>query len=86
MGVITGGFGGVLRDLICNEVPTLFRDHRPYALCAAAGGVAYAGLRLADLSPGLAVAACAVLATGLRLLALGLGWRLPSTERGGTGG
>jgi uncharacterized membrane protein YeiH len=38
MGVITGSFGGVLRDLICNEIPTLFRDHRPYAICAAAGG------------------------------------------------
>jgi uncharacterized membrane protein YeiH len=38
MGVITGTFGGVPRDLVCNEIPQLFRDHRPYALCAAAGG------------------------------------------------
>ena len=38
MGVITGTFGGVLRDMVCNEIPSLFRDHRPYAICAVAGG------------------------------------------------
>ena len=41
MGTITGAFGGVLRDLVCNEIPALFRDHRPYAVCAFAGGVGY---------------------------------------------
>ena len=35
MGVTTGVFGGVLRDvLLCNEVPQAFSDHRPHALCA----------------------------------------------------
>jgi uncharacterized membrane protein YeiH len=38
MGVITGVFGGVLRDMVCNEIPSAFRDHRPYAVCAFAGG------------------------------------------------
>ncbi|HEX6827857.1 MAG TPA: trimeric intracellular cation channel family protein, partial [Burkholderiales bacterium] len=31
MGVITAVFGGVMRDIICNEIPAVFRDHRPYA-------------------------------------------------------
>ncbi|HEX5738237.1 MAG TPA: TRIC cation channel family protein, partial [Hydrogenophaga sp.] len=34
MGLITGVFGGVLRDVVCNQIPTAFHDHRPYAVCA----------------------------------------------------
>lgn len=37
MGVITAVFGGVLRDIVCNEIPSAFRDHRPYAICAFMG-------------------------------------------------
>jgi uncharacterized membrane protein YeiH len=29
MGVITGIFGGVMRDIVCNEVPMVFRDGSP---------------------------------------------------------
>jgi uncharacterized membrane protein YeiH len=78
MGVITGTFGGVLRDLVCNEIPSLFRDHRPYALCALAGGVAYAGLAWVGAPEWLPVAACTVVTTGSRLLTLWLQWTLPS--------
>ena len=37
MGVITGIFGGVLRDIVCNEVPMVLRDGKPYAMCSFAG-------------------------------------------------
>jgi uncharacterized membrane protein YeiH len=37
MGVLTGVFGGVIRDVLCNEVPLLLRDSRPYATCAFVG-------------------------------------------------
>jgi len=37
-GVITGTFGGVIGDIVCNEVPTLFRPTTPlYATCSFAG-------------------------------------------------
>ena len=29
MGVITATFGGVLRDIVCNEIPSALHDHRP---------------------------------------------------------
>jgi uncharacterized membrane protein YeiH len=84
MGVITAVFGGVMRDIICNEVPTVFRDHRPYALCSFAGCWVFLGLHLAGGPPLLALAAGAGTAAGLRLLALARGWTLPA-GRGGTG-
>lgn len=37
MGVITAVFGGVLRDIVCNESPSALLDHRPYAICALLG-------------------------------------------------
>ncbi len=80
MGVITGTFGGVLRDMVCNEIPSLFRDHRPYAICALAGALLYAGLSWADAPQWVAVASCAVVTTGLRQLTLWRNWTLPSVR------
>lgn len=38
MGVITGSFGGVLRDLLCNQMPNLFRQKTElYATCSFIG-------------------------------------------------
>ncbi|HTP59623.1 MAG TPA: trimeric intracellular cation channel family protein, partial [Spirochaetia bacterium] len=33
MGVITGSFGGVIRDIITNKVPTMFQKSQLYATC-----------------------------------------------------
>ncbi len=80
MGVITASFGGVLRDLICNEIPALFKDHRPYALCAVAGGLIYALVQASPLPDWMAVGACVVVTTGLRGLTLWRDWRLPQWQ------
>lgn len=51
MGVITGVGGGIMRDILCNEVPLVLRDTRPYAVCAFIGGWIYIALTYADLDP-----------------------------------
>lgn len=78
MGLITGVFGGVLRDMVCNEVPTAFRDHRPYAVCAFAGGWVYVGLELLNAPGWLALVFCVTVTAGLRLVALWRHWELPA--------
>ena len=78
MGVTTGVFGGVLRDMVCNEVPISFRDHRPYAVCAFAGGWLYAGLWLLDTPGWMALMACVLVTAGLRIAALWKNWQLPA--------
>jgi len=77
MGVVTGVFGGVMRDVLCNEVPAIFSDHRPYAVCSFAG--AWAFLAVASVTgPGWPALSVGIVATaGLRLLALARGWRVP---------
>jgi uncharacterized membrane protein YeiH len=80
MGVVTAVFGGVLRDVVLNEIPTAFRDHRPYAVCAFVGGWVLVGARALGLDEGVALLLAALTATGLRALALATGWQLPAWD------
>lgn len=68
MGVITGIFGGVLRDIVCNEVPMVFRDGKPYAICAFFGCWMYIGLQYTDISDDNALWVSATFITVLRLV------------------
>ena len=81
MGVVTGVFGGVLRDVLCNEIPVVFQDHSPYALCAFVGCWVFIGVDALGAEPWLTLLAGAGTATGLRLLALSLDWRIPPWPR-----
>jgi uncharacterized membrane protein YeiH len=83
MGVITATFGGVLRDIVCNEIPSALRDHRPYAVCAFAGGWVLVLADHAALPAGLGLLLAAATATGLRIAALVTGYTLPRWSSGG---
>lgn len=78
MGVVTAVFGGVLRDIVCNQIPSAFSDHRPYALCAFAGGWTVVGAQAAGLAPEVALALGAAVSAALRGMVLWRGWRLPA--------
>lgn len=77
MGVLTAIFGGVLRDIVVNEIPKAFSDHIPYAVIAFTGGWVVVGLNLLNADAFVAVAIGAIFTIVLRALALLFGWRLP---------
>jgi uncharacterized membrane protein YeiH len=82
MGVITATFGGVLRDIVCNEIPAAFHDHRPYALCSFVGGWVLVAAVHIDAPQWAAISAAAATAVALRALALWTGWPLPAWRLG----
>ena len=80
LGVITGAGGGVLRDILINEVPLIFRKEI-YATCCLAGGLVYIGCLhgLGWAPEGSAVLSCTV-AIAIRMLAVKYGWGLPTLK------
>ncbi len=81
LGMVTAVFGGVLRDIVCNDIPKVFRDHRPYALFAFAGGWVLIALDHAGAPQWLGLVVAASVATSLRLLAMWQDWKIPSVPR-----
>ena len=78
MGVVTATFGGILRDILCNEVPAIFQSAQLYATCAFAGAWAYVITLWLFQESALAVLTCTAAAAILRLTALRYDWRLPT--------
>ncbi|MCM8614054.1 trimeric intracellular cation channel family protein [Accumulibacter sp.] len=78
MGVITGAVGGVLRDVLCNDVPLIFLQGELYASAAWAGALAMIALQAAGVAPVYASSAGMAIVLGLRLAALRFRLVLPT--------
>jgi uncharacterized membrane protein YeiH len=76
LGMLTGIGGGVLRDLLLNEIPVVLRDDL-YALAALAGAGIVVGGHLLRWPPPATTIAGAILCFGMRLVAIRRGWNLP---------
>lgn len=76
MGVITGAFGGVVRDILINEEPLVFRKDI-YAMACVAGGLIYAAMYAAGASPIACESVCGAAVILLRVFAVKYGWQLP---------
>ena len=76
LGCITGAGGGVMRDILINEVPLIFRKEI-YATCCLAGGIVYVLFLHWGWTPeGCALLSCTV-AIAIRMLAVKYHWALP---------
>lgn len=77
MGVTTGIAGGIIRDVLCNEVPLVLQQEI-YALAALAGSLAYVLLAAGGAHPVLSAAAAFSICAGLRLAAIRWNLSLPA--------
>jgi len=76
MGISTGAFGGVIRDILINEEPLIFRRDI-YALACLAGGMFYAIGIWVGLPEVVSQLGCAAVVVVIRALAVRLHWQLP---------
>ena len=76
LGMLSGIGGGIVRDLLVAEVPTVLRSEI-YAVAALAGAIVVVIGSALGVPSALATTAGALLCFGLRFVALRRGWRLP---------
>lgn len=79
LGVLTGVGGGVLRDVLTETPPYIFKKH-VYALASIVGACLYYGLRWWTGQTLLATVAAILFIIGVRLLATKYRWDLPKVE------
>jgi len=75
-GMITGCVGGVLRDMLCADIPLLFRSELYATVSVVTGGVYVAGLS-AGIGHDVVTAVAMIIGLTLRLLALRFNWSMP---------
>ena len=76
MGVMTGVAGGVMRDIICNEIPLIFHKEI-YATACIAGSLVYIVLHALPTPPGVDVTISMLAVLGIRLAAIRWHLQLP---------
>lgn len=76
MGSVTGAAGGVIRDVLINEVPLIFRKEI-YALACVAGGVVYSVMHTMGFDPSINALFSSVVVIVVRCLAVKFHWHLP---------
>lgn len=77
MGICTGCFGGLMRDVVCNEVPLLLKEGEIYATAAFFGASAALAAEAFETPTAITLFLCAGVTWLLRAGSLQFGWRIP---------
>lgn len=77
LGTITASFGGVIRDILCNEIPVIFRKE-VYATICLLGGVIYFTIIQFPIDSQYAYAAAIISIIAMRILAVKFKISLPN--------
>lgn len=80
MGVMTATAGGVIRDMLSNQVPLILRREIYASACIAGGTLLYIGYTL-GLNHSISLLVAATLVIVLRLLSIRHNWSLPRADK-----
>jgi len=78
MGVTTAITGGILRDVMLNDLPWVVASFQLYAILALGGGLLVWGIGALGASPLVAVASSALAISLTRVLSIAFNWSLPN--------
>lgn len=79
MGIVTAAAGGMMRDIVCNEVPLILRKEI-YATAALIGGLTYCLAASAGAEELTALGIGGIFAFAVRGCAIYFGWSLPKRQ------
>ena len=79
IGTMSASFGGVIRDILCNEIPVIFRKE-VYATACIVGGVFYFTMLWLGFPSQLIYVLTATIVIGIRLYAVKYSLRLPTIQ------
>lgn len=79
LGTMTACFGGVIRDILCTEIPVIFRKEI-YATICILGGVVFFALKRFNLDDNLLYIFTSLVIISVRLMAVKFKWYLPTFE------
>ncbi len=81
MGAITGSFGGVLRDVLINETPLIFREDIYASACVAGGVVYWLSFSVFQFSDSITALAAALTIITIRIAAVKWHWHFPTIRQ-----
>lgn len=79
IGTMTACFGGVIRDILCTEIPTIFR-REIYATICIFGGIVFFALRSLELNDDILYLTTSIVIISVRLMAVKFKWYLPAFD------
>lgn len=80
LGTMTACFGGVIRDILCNDIPVIFR-REIYATICIIGGIVFFGLKELNLDKDILYLITSLVIIIIRLMAVKFKWYLPALEK-----
>ncbi len=79
LGTMTACFGGVLRDILCNEIPNVFREEI-YATICILGGIVFFSLRKLNINDDFLYLVTSLVIIVVRLMAVKYKWHLKAFD------